>query len=356
MIYRCLFFLLLGTIGGVAPVLAQGKKFRVIYSDAIFFRSGAAQVQPRYNKVLKATAAALKNTPDRKAWIQAHTDSLGSYDANLALSDQRALSVRHALVAMGVDSSQLRINSLGEYIPFRSNGTSDGRAYNRRVSIDVVEPFELPDIEQLQIKGRVIDAKTQKPLFNTRMVFNFLDQRDTTYTDSKGYYRYMLDRRTNIEVRAAHKGYFFVAKVAKFAEDTSLVNDTISFSLERAVLGQKMALNDLFFQRGTAVLLPASEKALIGLLSFMKYNNNLKIEIGGHINKPHQAPVPKSSSSFKLSENRAKVVYQYLIDQGVDPVRLRYQGYGNSEMIHPRASTPIQAQMNRRVELTIIGE
>lgn len=356
MIYRCLFFLLLGSIGGVVPVFAQGQKFRVVYSDAIFFRSGAAQVQPRYNKVLKATAEALKNTPDSEAWIQAHTDSLGSYDANLVLSDQRALSVRRALVAMGVDSSQLRINSLGEYIPFRSNGTSDGRAYNRRVSIDVVEPFELPDIEQLQITGRVIDAKTQEPLFNTRIVFNFLDQRDTAYTDSEGYYRYLFGRRTNIEVRAAYKGYFFVAKVAKFAEDTSLVNDTISFSLERAVLGQKMALNDLFFQRGTAVLLPASEKALAGLFSFMKYNDHLKIEIGGHINKPNQAPVPPNSSSFQLSENRAKVVYEYLIDQGINPTRLKYQGYGNSEMIHPRASNPIQTQLNRRVELTVIGE
>lgn len=356
MIYRCLFVLLLSSIGGVVPVLAQGQKFRIVYNDAIFFRSGSDQVEPRYNQVLKATADALKATPNSEAWIQAHTDSLGSYDANLALSDRRARSVRLSLMRMGVDTSQLRINSLGEYIPFRSNGTSDGRAYNRRVSIDVVEPFEAPDVEELHITGRVVDAKTQEPLLNTRMVFNFLDQRDTTYTNKEGYYTYKTNRRTNIEVRAAYKGYFFVAKVAKFAQDTALTSDTISFSMERAVLGQKMALNDLFFQRGTAVLLPASESALSGLLAFMEYNDNLKIEIGGHINKPNQAPVPESSSSFQLSENRAKVVYQYLVDNGIAPERLTYKGYGNSEMIHPRASNPIQAQLNRRVELTVTGE
>lgn len=356
MIYRCLFVVLLSSIGGAIPLLAQGQKFRIVYNDAIFFRSGSDQVQPSYKKVLQATANALKRTPNSQAWIQAHTDSLGSYDANLALSDRRANSVRFALMSMGVDTSQLRINSLGEYIPFRSNGTSDGRAYNRRVSIDVVEPFEVPEMEEFTITGRVVDAKTQEPLFNTRMVFNFLDQRDTTYTDGNGYYRYKTARRTNIEVRAAYKGYFFVSKVAEFAQDTTLTSDTISFSLERAVLGQKMALNDLFFQRGTAVLLPASESALSGLLSFMAYNDNLSIEIGGHINKPNQAPVSKNSSSFQLSEDRAKVVYQYLVDHGIGPDRLTYKGYGNAEMIHPRASNPIQAQMNRRVELTVTRE
>lgn len=356
MIYRCLFFLLFCNLMLLSGLEAQGQKFRILYSDAIFFRSGSAQVQARYNNVLQAAAEALQQNPGTQAWIQAHTDSLGSYEANLALSDERAQSVLKALQQMGVDSSQLRINSLGEYIPFKSNGTSDGRAYNRRVSIDVVEPYEAPELERSRVVGRIIDAKTQQPLFNTRVVFNSLAGQDTTYTDANGRYSYTLNRRTNIEVRAASKGYFFVAKVAKFTQDTTLEVDSLDFSLERAVLGKKMALSDLYFQGGTPILLPASKKALEGLLSFMQFNDNLKVEIGGHINKPNQAPVPQSSASFQLSQNRAKVVYDFLIENGIAPQRLSYKGYGNSEMIHPRADNPIQEQMNRRVELTVTGE
>lgn len=86
----------------------------------------------------------------------------------------------------------------------------------------------------------------------------------------------------------------------------------------------------------------------------MKFNTNLKIEIGGHINKPNQGMVEQSSSSFKLSESRAAVVYYYLIEHGISEDRLAYKGYGNSEMIHPNANTPVQEQMNRRVELKVI--
>lgn len=354
--YRCLFFLLLSSCFLATLSTAQKQRYRILYSDVIFFKSGADQITPRYRKVLTAAAAALRAQPDTEAWIQAHTDSLGSYESNLALSDRRAQSVLQALRRLGIDTSQLRINSLGEYIPFRSNGTSDGRAYNRRVSIDVVEPFEEPFSERNRIVGRIVDAKTQEPLYNTRVVFNSLTGRDTVYTDPQGKYHYYFYQRTNIEVRACAKGYFFVSKVAKFTQDSTKTQDSISFSLERAVLGKKMALSDLYFKRGTALLLPASQKALQGLWAFMAYNEHLSIEIGGHINKPNAPPVLEKSSSFQLSKDRAQVVYDYLIDKGIEPTRLTYKGYGNSEMIHPRADNPIQEQMNRRVELTIIGE
>ncbi len=341
-------------LGNTALVSAQRQQFRIIDREAIFFRSGSDKITPQYSKKLKAVAELLNEAPDRRAWIQAHTDSLGSYEANQVLSDRRAKSVYRVLAMEGVDSIQLKIDSYGEYIPLKNNRTSDGRAFNRRVSIDVVEPYIPPDIDArlCTILGTVMDAKTQKPL-KTRVVFNSLAGQDTIETDSAGRYIYTTFKETNVEVRAYSKGHFFIAKVAPTKQGQQVV---VNFSLERAIVGGKMALSDLFFQSGTPLLLPSSEKALQGLAGFMDFNNNLSIEIGGHINKPNQAPVLPSSSSFKLSEARAKVVYDYLVEQGIDVSRLSYKGYGNSEMIHPMASNPIQEQMNRRVELTVTAE
>ena len=92
----------------------------------------------------------------------------------------------------------------------------------------------------------------------------------------------------------------------------------------------------------------------VGVLAFMKFNDDLKIEIGGHINKPNEPPVSENSSSFILSKERAQAVYNYLIDNGISKDRLTYKGYGNFEMLYPRAETPIQEQMNRRVELKVV--
>lgn len=347
-------WIIIGLLGNVALLSAQRQQFRIVDREAIFFKSGSDKITLQYSKKLKAVAVLLNATPDRQAWIQAHTDSLGSYQANQALSDRRAASVYQLLAEQGVDSAQLRIDSYGEYIPLKNNRTSDGRAFNRRVSIDVVEPYIPKDIQErlCTILGTVIDAKTLKPL-QTRVVFNSLVGQDTINTDSLGRYVYTTLKETNIEVRAYSKGHFFTAKVASTKQGQQVI---VNFSLERAIIGGKMALSNLFFQSGTPLLMPSSKKALQGLAGFMEFNNNLSIEIGGHINKPNQAPVPQNSSSFKLSEARAAVVYEYLLEQGIDAGRLSYKGYGNSEMIHPRASNPIQEQMNRRVEMKVTAE
>lgn len=331
---------------------AQRKQYLLLYSEAIYFNSGSDKITAKFKQALKAAAAAINSDKEAKAWIQAHTDSLGSYRSNQILSDKRARSVYSALFDMGVDSLQLKIDSHGEYVPFKSNGTATGRALNRRVTIEVVRPY-IPK-EKIEpvctVKGKVVDSKTQEPI-KTRLVFNSLAGKDSVDTDENGSYEYQIKMETNVEIRAYAEGYFFVSKLA---ETENEMTTELNFSLEPAIIGGKMALNDLYFQSGTPLLMASSEKALDGVVAFMKFNSTLKIEIGGHINKPNRAPVLESSSSFKLSEARAAVVHNYLVDHGISKDRLSYKGYGNAEMIHPRASNPIQEQMNRRVELKVI--
>lgn len=336
----------------VTILSAQGKRFLILNTEAIYFNSGSDKVSPKFKTNLKEAAEAINSHKQAIAWIQAHTDSLGSYASNQALSERRANAIYKALLDLGVDSFQLKINSHGEYVPFKSNGTSTGRALNRRVTIDVVRPY-IPRVvteNVCTIKGRVVDANTEKPL-KTRLVINSLAGRDSVDTDENGFYEYKMSMETNVEVRAYTKGYFFISKLAKTKNETTV---DLNFTLEPAIIGGKMALNDLFFQSGTPLLMNSSERALDGVVAFMKYNSGLKIEIGGHINKPNKAPVSESSSSFKLSEARAAVVYSYLVDKGISKDRLTYKGYGNAEMIHPRADNPIQEQLNRRVELKVI--
>jgi outer membrane protein OmpA-like peptidoglycan-associated protein len=337
----------------VASAMAQGRGTHVLlYSDAIYFDSGSDRVDSKYDKILNDAIIALRSHPDTKAWIQAHTDSLGSAEDNQKLSEQRARAVFLELAKRNMDSSRLHIDFLGEYVPAKSNGTVHGRALNRRVTIDVVRPYVAkPKSAYIcSIKGKVLSANNSK-VIPTTLIFNSLAGKDSVNTDANGFYQYTTDTETNVEIRAYSKGHFFVSKLGK-----TKMNDTIevNFMLEPAVIGGKMALNDLFFHGGTPVLLPSSEKALEGVIAFMKYNTELKIEIGGHINKPNEAPVAEDSPSFKLSKDRAAAVYTYLIASGVDKNRLTYKGYGNSEMIYPKADNPIQEQTNRRVELKVI--
>jgi outer membrane protein OmpA-like peptidoglycan-associated protein len=213
----------------------------------------------------------------------------------------------------------------------------------------VVEPANLAT--NMPIQGKVLDAKTQTPIAGAKLIFvDSYGKKDSVSTDSLGNYQHINPRIENVEVRTYAKGYFFVSKIAQKSKETLLLN----FSLEPCIIGAKLALQNLYFFGGNAQLTPASEAGLEGILAFLNLNDALKIEIGGHVNKPNAPACEIGDASHKLSEARAQSVYKYLIDKGIQPQRLSFKGYANWEMIHPEANNSIQEQLNRRVELKII--
>ncbi len=80
-------------------------------------------------------AAFLNKYPTRKVSVEGHTDSVGSDDYNLALSQRRAESVRSAIMARGISSDRITAKGFGELYPVASNDTPAGRQQNRRVEI-----------------------------------------------------------------------------------------------------------------------------------------------------------------------------------------------------------------------------
>ena len=102
------------------------------------------------------------------------------------------------------------------------------------------------------------------------------------------------------------------------------------------------------FASGKWNLQPAAFTELDDLTAFLKENPTKKIEIGGHTDS--QGTVV---SNQQLSENRAKAVYNYLIEKGIDAERLNFKGYGETK---PKMTNKTEAGRleNRRVECVIL--
>jgi outer membrane protein OmpA-like peptidoglycan-associated protein len=122
-------------------------------------------------------------------------------------------------------------------------------------------------------------------------------------------------------------------------------------------VGESASVEGLNFEPGRHVLRKESIDPLKKLLSTLQKHENLKIEIQGHvccIGPGEEDGTDFDTHDNKLSENRAKAIYYYLIQKGIKADRLSYKGFGGSQpKIFPEKNFEDQ-QANRRVEIKII--
>jgi len=107
--------------------------------QGVNFESNNARLTLAAKKILDDMAVELKNFPDTKIQIEAHTDSQGDPSINLWLSNSRAQSVIAYLGKQGIQASRLIPIGFGEANPIADNLTKEGRAKNRRVEFQVTQ-------------------------------------------------------------------------------------------------------------------------------------------------------------------------------------------------------------------------
>jgi OOP family OmpA-OmpF porin len=118
-----------------APVAAASK---VTYAADAFFDFNKSVVKPAGKTKLDDLVAKIKGINLEVIIAVGHTDSVGSDAYNQKLSVLRAEAVKAYLVSKGIEKNRVYTEGKGEKQPVASNVTSEGRAKNRRVEIEVV--------------------------------------------------------------------------------------------------------------------------------------------------------------------------------------------------------------------------
>ena len=116
------------------PAIKEEVKEKIkLAAQGIFFESGKDIIKTSSYVNLDQLAEILNEYKDAKVAIEGHTDSQGADDKNLALSQARANAVLKYLTDKGVAANRMTAIGYGESLPKADNGTSAGRALNRRV-------------------------------------------------------------------------------------------------------------------------------------------------------------------------------------------------------------------------------
>ncbi|MBL4754875.1 MAG: OmpA family protein [Flavobacteriales bacterium] len=117
---------------------------------------------------------------------------------------------------------------------------------------------------------------------------------------------------------------------------------------ERLKVGTTITLSYVFFEINKWELLPESFRELNSLVEVLKESPSLKIAIKGHTDNTRA-----EEQNLELSENRVRVVSEYLASKGIEATRLQYKGYGSSLPV-TSSETEEGRQKNRRVEILIL--
>lgn len=213
-------------------------------------------------------------------------------------------------------------------------------------------PVEVRPRPVSYIKGTIADKTNLKKLhaefelFDVKtgllVVKSFSDEVDGSFLLS-------LPTASVYALNVSKKGYLFYSRNFELADSITIGEPKqLDILLQPISEGEIVVLRNIFFDFDSFNLKDESLVELTKLIKLLKENPNMHIEIRGHTDN-------KGSIEYNrvLSDNRARTVYNFLIENGINSKNLTYKGYGSSMPIDTNETEEGRAN-NRRTEFRVI--
>ena len=271
----------------------------------VYFDNNKFELNPL--ELVKLDKWILENKTSKIISITGSTDEIGSLGYNDTLSKKRVNFIYSKVIGKLKIREDFKTISLGE-----KGATSDNNAENRKAVIHYILEKDLHMEEE--ILGIKKEIKEEQPIpkivYPEKLVF---ENPNGTKSEFK------LDRA-------------FMKKVGE------------------AKSGEKIKIENLNFVINTFAVVNESRGKLYELLLVLQKNPSLKIEIQGHL---CCMPIDRAD----LSTQRAKALYNFLLNQNITKDRLSYKGFGSSQPIYALPEKDEQERAaNRRVEILIVNK
>ena len=205
--------------------------------------------------------------------------------------------------------------------------------------------------EVILVKGNLKSEDTTKPIKATVQIKSLESKRVTFIpVDEDG--DYVASLLKNEDYLLTIKGEDIVYQSTYVAAKDSITAPVIKLEMEVQPIevGMHYRLHNIYFAFNSADILSSSQKVLDEFIVFLNDHPTMTISIEGHTDN-----VGSDEFNLILSENRAKAVYNYLVNNGIDANRLQYKGFGETAPIATNETEEGKA-MNRRTEFVILND
>lgn len=205
--------------------------------------------------------------------------------------------------------------------------------------------------EVILIKGNLKSDDTTKPIKATVQIKS-MESKHITFIPVDEDGDYVASLLKNEDYLLTIKGEDIVYQSTYVAAKDSITAPVIKLEMEVQPIevGKHYRLHNIYFAFNSADILANSQKVLDEFIVFLNDHPTLQIGIEGHTDN-----VGSDEFNLILSENRAKAVYNYLVNNGIDANRLQYKGFGESSPIATNETEEGRA-MNRRTEFVILKD
>ena len=207
----------------------------------------------------------------------------------------------------------------------------------------------------VMVTGNVYNIKTKQPL-SASLVYETLPDGavagNGTSNATDGSFKIVLPYDKNYSIRATADHFFAISENLNLDSLIKAGYKEIHKDLYLAPIeiGQIVRLNNVFFDFDKWDLRPESFVELNRVVQLMNDNPSIEIEMSAHTDS-----YGSDDYNFKLSDERARSVREYILSKGVAPSRIISQGYGETKPVVEN-DTDENRQLNRRVEFKIIKE
>lgn len=256
------------------------------------FINGSARIRTDVYSELDRISAIMKSETQSRWRIEGHTDNQGSAGELRRLSNERARAIFDYFVSKGTESGRLRTYGLSDNFPVGNNNSADGRKLNRRIMIIRENPVT-KTADETTIAIDTAQIKNDQPDVAENQISEE-DSKPTVSQTEETFNTFILRGDDTFDSNSAN-----VKEAAKF-----LLGEIVKYLKDQ----------------------PGSKWKIEGYMDNQGSNNLLK----------------------KLSNDRAKAIYEYLISEGLPAEQLTYEGFGSSSPIATN-NTEEGRSSNRRV-------